>query len=116
MNETQGIGSFRIKRCKKCGKEFIPAPYHVYKDSHGYWCSWTCFNHRNDTVKQRGNKKYKGKRVLQYAKNGEFVARYSSMAEAARMLNADPHTIKKACAHSTTVLGFVWKWEEDEES
>ena len=42
------------KKCKKCGKSFIPSPLHVYKDKGKYFCSWTCYNHRKDTeVKKR---------------------------------------------------------------
>ena len=38
--------------CHKCGKEFIPAPYHIYKDSEHWYCKWTCYNHRNDETKE----------------------------------------------------------------
>ena len=36
------------KKCRKCGKYFIPAPMHVYRVGSKYYCSWTCYNHRND--------------------------------------------------------------------
>lgn len=36
------------KKCRKCGKIFIPAPLHIYKDKSRWYCSWTCYNHRND--------------------------------------------------------------------
>ena len=42
---------FITKKCRKCGKIFIPAPMHRYRDGHeqGRWyCTWTCYNHRND--------------------------------------------------------------------
>ena len=39
---------FRTAMCKKCGKEFIPAPYHIYKHNSKFFCSWTCYNHRDD--------------------------------------------------------------------
>ena len=35
-------------KCPRCGKKFIPAPYHIYKSGKRRYCSWTCFNHRND--------------------------------------------------------------------
>jgi hypothetical protein len=35
-------------KCKKCKKNFIPAPEHAYKDGKGLYCSWTCYLHRND--------------------------------------------------------------------
>ena len=37
------------KKCRKCGKIFIPAPMHRYKDHSKYYCSWTCYLHRKDT-------------------------------------------------------------------
>ena len=36
------------KKCRKCKKLFIPAPLHIYKDKSKWYCSWTCYNHRND--------------------------------------------------------------------
>lgn len=45
------------KKCKKCGKIFVPAPLHRYRDERsGYYCSWTCYNHRKDP-KTGGNAK-----------------------------------------------------------
>ena len=34
--------------CQKCGKEFTPAPMHIFKVGRKYYCKWTCYNHRND--------------------------------------------------------------------
>ena len=36
------------KKCRKCGKKFIPAPEHRYHEGSKYYCTWTCYNHRND--------------------------------------------------------------------
>lgn len=35
-------------KCPRCGKILVPAPYHVYRDHKGYYCSWSCYNHRLD--------------------------------------------------------------------
>jgi hypothetical protein len=40
--------SLNEKKCKKCGRTFIAAAYHVYKIGSKWYCSWTCYNHRND--------------------------------------------------------------------
>ena len=42
--------TLREKRCDLCGKSFIPTYEYVYHDKKqgGWFCSWTCFNHRND--------------------------------------------------------------------
>lgn len=37
------------KKCPKCGKRFIVAPMHIYRDKGKYYCSWTCYLHRKDT-------------------------------------------------------------------
>lgn len=40
------------KKCKKCGKLFIAAPEHIYRDGRNrsrWYCSWTCYLHRQDT-------------------------------------------------------------------
>ena len=34
--------------CKKCGKAFILAPYHRFREGSDYYCKWTCYNHRKD--------------------------------------------------------------------
>lgn len=35
---------YRDAKCPVCGKNFIPAPLHVYRDKRGSKkvCSWTC--------------------------------------------------------------------------
>ncbi len=47
---------FPEKKCKKCGKIFIPAPLHKYKDGSKYYCSWTCYLHRNDQEAKKDDK------------------------------------------------------------
>lgn len=37
--------------CPICGKVFVPAPYHIYKQrsgrtGHKYYCSYSCYNRR----------------------------------------------------------------------
>ena len=36
------------KKCRKCGKVFIPAPEHQFRVGKAYYCKWTCYLHRND--------------------------------------------------------------------
>lgn len=50
MNEK--VIGIRTATCRKCGKEFIPAPMHIFKDNGKYYCKWTCYNHRNDKPKE----------------------------------------------------------------
>lgn len=43
------------KKCRKCGKRFIAAPMHIYRDGAKYYCSWTCYLHRKDTEVRKKN-------------------------------------------------------------
>ena len=36
------------KKCAKCGKRFIVAIEHRYREGAKFYCSWTCYNHRHD--------------------------------------------------------------------
>lgn len=38
------------RTCAKCGKVFLPAVYHRFREKHkGLWyCCWTCYNHRGE--------------------------------------------------------------------
>jgi hypothetical protein len=42
----------RTVKCAKCGREFIPAPQHVFRAEWKWYCKWTCYNHRNDTKEE----------------------------------------------------------------
>lgn len=56
MSSKGSIGYIRTVVCDKCGREFVPAPMHRFvvepmhrKIRRKYWyCTWTCYNHRND--------------------------------------------------------------------
>lgn len=36
------------KRCPKCGKEIFPTSQWAYRKESKYYCSWKCFNQRED--------------------------------------------------------------------
>lgn len=47
------FGYSRLMTCRKCGKEFFPAPMHRFRKDEKWYCSWTCYNHRNDKQEMR---------------------------------------------------------------
>ena len=49
---SEKVFGIRTVICEKCGQEFIPAPFHRFKEGSKYYCKWTCFNHRNDEKKE----------------------------------------------------------------
>lgn len=58
---SKDVYGIRTAVCPKCGQEFIVAAQHRYKAGKKYYCTWTCFNHRNDpnakeVINNEGNK------------------------------------------------------------
>ena len=63
-----------------------------------------------------GDKSPCAKAVVCLTKDGEFVARYGSTAEAARAVGAYTSNISRACQHCPhyhTIKGFCWLYEEE---
>lgn len=112
--------------CEKCGKTFIPAPYHQFvaygnRDHDGnqkkkYFCCWSCFNHRNDTPHKRGARPRK---VMMYDKSGEvLLGEFDNAQEAALKLtgmgySADNRKVQQVCrGELLSHCGFVFKYKE----
>lgn len=84
MTQRHQQNSIDEQICDACGKNFCPAPYHVYKvkqPDRTYWfCSWSCLC-RYREGKTRINKK--NKKVVKINAAGEVVTRYESIGRAA---------------------------------
>lgn len=93
--------------CKKCKKVFIPAPQHVYRDGRGMYCSWHCFNHRNDAKTER-----KIKKVELHSESGCLLKVFTSATDAAEQTGFDARRIRDACRDQTPYQGFTWKYRE----
>lgn len=52
MKKNDPFPEFNRKKCKRCGKIFIPGAEHIYKSNKSnrtiYYCSWTCYLHSED--------------------------------------------------------------------
>lgn len=103
---------FIESKCLKCGRIFVPAPYHVYKNDKGYFCSWTCYNHRNDGVIS----KRKMRKVEQYSIDGKFIREFNGITQAAQFVGANTNTIKKACQKPMGMCRkSLWKYKDSKE-
>jgi hypothetical protein len=91
--------------CPVCGKHFVSAAKHLYKDGKNLFCSWSCFIHRNETVKPRG--------VEQYSKYGISKHTYKSVDEAAAKIGGSAIDIVEACQNCTFYKGFLWRYKND---
>lgn len=88
--------------CPRCGKRFIRAPLHIYKDEKGFYCSWTCYNHKKD----------RGRVVEQYTKYGEIKRTFTSATNAAETIGGTAEGIRIACRKCTFYKGYLWRYKE----
>ena len=56
------------RKCDKCGKNFVPAPYHAYVDGRKAYCSWTCYNHRHDRPRGKICESNRPQQTLKFAR------------------------------------------------
>jgi len=72
------------------------------------------YEENSENLKQQ-MKDAKQKAVLQYTKNGQFVAEYESTMEAQRKTGINNAHIGKCCNNKPkykSAGGFIWKWKE----
>lgn len=91
--------------CPVCGRLFIRSPKHLYKEGKVCYCSWTCFNHRHETVKPRG--------VEQYTKHGMLARSFRDVEEAASYIVGTVSEIDTACKNCTFYKGYLWRYKND---
>lgn len=96
------------RKCVRCGKNFIPAPYHLYVHDDQYYCSWTCYNHRNDNQEKP---KKESRVVEQYNKDGKLIRKYNTAVYAAECILGTANGIRDACRRSTAYKGYYWKYD-----
>ena len=91
--------------CPVCGRHFLRAPKHLYKDGKACYCSWTCFNHRDEAEKPRV--------VEQYTKYGMIKRTYKNIDEAADIIGGRTIDIFEACKNCTFYKGYLWRYRND---
>ena len=100
-------------KCKRCGKNFWVAPYHIYRDEKGMYCTWTCYNHRNDD-EPKAQTQQKSIPVLQCDKSsGLVIATFNSITEAADHINGEAKTISRAYTTDKPYKGYLWRYKND---
>ena len=97
-------------KCPLCGKNFIPAPQHIYRYEGEVFCSWTCYNHRSD---RKPGKIRKVKKVELYSENGYLLKVFTSATAAAEKTGFDLKKIQNACREQSTYMGYLWRYKND---
>ena len=116
-HEQDSIEIIHDAICPVCGKNYIPAPFHLYKIyGHARVCSWTCQlkGERENIRIQHGAPRTK--QILMYDKNGIFIRKYSSAAEASKDLNISVACIGRCCRKQSAYAGnYVFRYQKDGE-
>lgn len=99
-----------MRVCPICGKEFIPAPQHVYRYMDKVYCSWTCFR------KVERGKQGRGKPVEQYTLDGEYIRTFDRAIDAANHMGVMVlDNFYKACRLGEPYKNYIWKYAEEKE-
>lgn len=101
-----GGGLFRNKKtkeeCKSINKQMSESLKKYYSEHGGNKCNIE--KHREHMAKA------KGKRIGQYTKDGNLVATYASISEAARQMKVNKNSLTRPLDDSTkSSKGFLWK-------
>lgn len=94
------------KNCSRCGKIYIPTPEWLYRDNGRGYCSWTCYNHRND------GKKCRYKAVEYLLPDGTVLHSFQSASKAAEWFGTSPFRIINAIDKGTQFKGYLWRYKE----
>lgn len=98
-------------KCPKCGKVFyrISIYNYVYNDEKGFYCSWTCYNHRNDKIPKA--KKWKSVELLSL--DGSLLKTFTSATDAAGFTGFEVKKIQRACRERSVYQEYLWRYKND---
>ncbi|MBQ9468651.1 MAG: hypothetical protein IJU52_06565 [Clostridia bacterium] len=93
--------------CPVCGRVFVPAVMHVYRDEEGRpVCTWGCL------CALRAGKGVRGKGIMQYSLDGRFEREWESVDQAAVAYGVDPANIRNCCRKQTkSSCGHVFRYK-----
>lgn len=102
------------RKCQKCGTIISRISFYnwAYKDDKGIYCSWTCYNHRNDKKTEGGQRK--AKIVEMSSLDGMHGHVFTSATEAAEFTGFRACAIRDACRLQKQFKGYFWKYRNEE--
>lgn len=96
--------------CPKCGKQHYRIDFvdYVYKDYKGFYCSWTCYNHKDDDKFKKGPRKVE----MWSLEGGEVLRVFKNAEDASRQTGYNAFDIREACRTGEPYRGFIWMYRE----
>lgn len=109
FEEANKLEKYYISLYKSNDREF------GYNITAGGECRKTS-KYSTDNMIRVGTGKNKGKSVLVYNMNGEYIGEFISSYQAAKVLNCDQGHIRRCCQHKegrTQHKGYIFKYKEE---
>ena len=98
-------------RCYGCGKLFVPAPEHVYKEEGKPVCTWTCLCSLRRRKEQKRWSRENVSPVEMLDQEGEHITFFPSARAAGEAMGIDPQNIRAACSGRKGFCGgYMWRW------
>ena len=105
------ITGFVDRTCPICGRNFIPAPEHVYKVLGKKVCTWTCMLKGEREIEKKPN--MKNKMVDMVSMDGTVIRTFSSAAEAQRQTGYTSQNILRCCrGERESYCGYKWQYHK----
>lgn len=98
------------RKCPICGKNFIPAPEHIYRYRKQLFCKWTCYRSFLRQNEERP-KNYHSRVVEMIDQSGAVLRTFESSRIAAESLGYKEDSIRACCRKETPFYkGYVWRY------
>ena len=97
--------------CPECNKEFVPAPFNVFKIKSVDYCSYTCYMSAK-REQERLREMPKTTPVVVHTRKGEYVGEYANAKEASRELGLASYNVYRCLRGEQSRVGeFVFTYK-----
>lgn len=113
MSEPYEFTEIHDHTCPVCGRNFIPAPFHLFRVSEKRVCSWHCQlrGEREGITKSKGASRFKPVSVFDLT--GNFLKDFASPKDAGRAFRISEESIRKCCRGETSSAGgYVFRYKK----
>lgn len=91
--------------------------YKTYSFDNIQLMTWEQNNSKGYISVKNGSNRKICRAIIQYSKDGNFIAEHFSTASAARCLNVDPGNINRCCRNGRpTAYGYKWEYKSEAKS
>lgn len=98
-------------KCPMCGKIFIPAPLHTYKEHDIFYCSWRCLSHARAGATKI--EKRTSPPVEMIDVDGVCVETFKDSLDAAIFVDGLEYEVRAACREEKLYKEYMWRYKRE---